>query len=132
MTAAAGSTENDYMIVLDSEFVVCVDIDSTLIMYEPTFVGQEPLFVTDPYDGQVRDVYPHMDHIKLLRRAKARGMAVIVWSKAGKKWAERIVVYLSLGTHVDLVLTKPTFYIDDKPCQEWMGNREYLEEEWGM
>ncbi len=130
-TAVAGSTESK-MIVIDSEFVVCVDVDSTIIMYEPTFEGQKSLSVTDPYDGQVRDVYPHMDHIKLLKRAKARGMAVIVWSKAGKKWAERIVVYLNLGNHVDIVLTKPTFYIDDKPCQSWMGQREYLEEEWGM
>lgn len=72
-------------------------------------------------------VVVHVEHVNFLRRCKAAGMKVVVWSRGGSEWAECVVRWLKLqpaaeggdGT-VDLVLSKPDQYLDDLDANQFM------------
>jgi len=69
---------------------------------------------------------PHNGHIKILKDRKARGSFIVVWSAGGYAWANAVVKALGLEEYVDLVMTKPHAYVDDKQAAEIMGERIYL------
>jgi len=116
------------MKIIKSESPFPVDVDDTLILYEP-IAGQEEdyILVKDPYeeDTNIR-VWPHKAHIKLLKDKKSRRSKIIVWSQSGFEWAAAVVKALELEAYVDFVMTKPHAYMDDLPATEWMGARVYL------
>lgn len=114
------------MKVCETEQVVCIDCDDTLVMWNLEDTTNNIPF-PDPYlKGLTNFLTPNDPHIELLKKHKSRGYTVIVWSAAGFKWAETVVKVLGLESFVDLVLSKPAKYIDDLPCQEWMGHRVYI------
>lgn len=119
------------MKIIENETPVMVDCDQTLVMWHDRH--QEPIKgVTvefkDPYDQGSFFLKPHEAHIKLLKQQKGRGKAVVVWSAAGYLWAKEVVEKLELEEYVDLIMAKPCKYIDDLPCEEFMGNRIYIKE----
>jgi len=115
------------MRTIKKESTVWVDCDDTLIMW-----GKEPhmkhkhIAITNPYDGQIDHLMPHKGHIKVLKDRKARGSFIVVWSAGGYKWAEAVVKALNLEKYVDLCMTKPHMYIDDKEAKDIMGERLYI------
>lgn len=118
------------MITLDNEFVVAFDVDETLVMWEMDISKQAEgrIAFLDPYDGTTNYLTPHKPHIALLKKYKGRGMCVIVWSAGGTQWAKSVVNTLGLADYVDLILTKPSKYVDDLLAHEVLGNRIYLKE----
>ena len=119
------------MRVNESDLVIQFDIDDTLVMwkgdcYKP---HQFAIPITDETDGTVVYLIPHLRHIELLKKHKARGYIVNVWSGGGYKWAASVIRALELQDYVDNVGSKPIKYVDDLPCQEWMPNRIYLKDE---
>jgi hypothetical protein len=117
------------MQVIRSENVIYVDVDDTLVTY-PNGIGwveEECITLVDPYDGNTTLRLPHLPNIKLVKNHKARGAHIIVWSQNGFQWAEAVVKALGLQPYIDLIQSKPRMYIDDLPCQEWMGERMYLD-----
>lgn len=125
------------MQVYETDQVVCCDVDDTLVLWPENhperfpgksfaqpFEGSVAFF--DPYDGSTNNLVPHISHTNLIKKYKGRGFTIIVWSAGGYKWAESVVKTLGLESFVDLVLTKPSRYVDDLLCQEWMGNRVYI------
>lgn len=116
------------MKIIESEQILCVDIDDTLIMWDKNSVHEDTptIAIKDPYEDSLIHVYPHEAHIKLVKDKKARGSKIIVWSQSGYKWAEAVIKAVGLESHVDMVMTKPSAYIDDLPCQEWLSPRIYL------
>ncbi len=116
------------MIVFKTDQLVCYDCDDTLILWG---LGDKSMNIPikDPYlDGLINFVTPHKKHIELLKKHKARGMTIIVWSAAGVEWGEAVVKALKLEDYVDAVFSKPSRYVDDLPCTEWMGNRVYIKD----
>jgi hypothetical protein len=106
--------------------VILYDVDDTLVMwhYEDQSI-QIP--ITDPYlKGVVNYVTPNVKHIDLLKKHKARGFTVIVWSAQGFEWAEAVVQALNLEEFVDIVCSKPSGYVDDLEVTHWIGSRIYL------
>lgn len=115
------------MRIVDIESTVFFDVDDTLVMW-----GREDLYdkdlmeVKSPYHGETHVLAPHKGHIKILKDRKARGSFIVVWSAGGFAWAEAVVKALGLEKYVDLVMTKPHAFVDDKTAAEIMGERIYI------
>lgn len=121
------------MQVVDNDHVVMFDVDDTLIMwlwdqFERQQLDAEGALVDIKMHGHVTCVKPHKQHIELLKKYKAKGKFIIVWSASGYEWAHEVIKTLGLESHVDLVLTKPRKYIDDLDANEWM-RRVYKKDE---
>lgn len=115
------------MQVIKNEQVICIDVDDTLVLHKRVEAGDTVVSFKDPYDGTARQLVVHMPHAKILRDRKARGATIVVWSQSGWAWAEAIVAAMGLQACVDFVASKPIAYIDDKPVEQWMAERIYLE-----
>lgn len=118
------------MKVIKNEQLVFIDVDDTLVKWEQPIhlPGAKRIEIEDATDNSIVFLEPHLKHIELLKKYKARGYTVTVWSGGGYMWAESVVKTLGLEEHVDFVMTKPSKYVDDLPCTEWMGARIYLKD----
>jgi phosphoserine phosphatase len=105
------------MIVLNSTKAIFIDVDNTLVFSlreYPHEVTHEVVKIGG------RKFWVHAPHIEMMKDFKARGHSLIVWSAGGADWAASVIVALHLDTLVDLVISKPDWYIDDKKASEFM------------
>ena len=116
------------MKVINTESTIFVDVDDTLVMWDKTLrKNKSRVEIPDPYTtGTFTYLVPHYGHIKILKDRKVRGSYIVVWSAGGNLWAEAVVKALGLEEYVDLVMTKPHAYIDDKRAEEFMVERIYI------
>lgn len=119
------------MKIIESEQVICCDVDETLIswdttMYNPVASALPLIIVKDPYTNKELYLRPHNPHIYLLKARLERGATVILWSAGGYKWAEAVAKALSLTHERIIYMSKPIAYIDDKPANSWMGEHIYI------
>lgn len=56
----------------------------------------------------------NQDVIEDLKLCKARGHVVVVWSQGGSRWAGKVINKLGLDSYVDIVMAKPSWYVDDR------------------
>lgn len=92
------------MYVLESDKCLWVDVDDTLIMWSEDHGGWSP----------------HEEHIALVKQFHARGQKIVVWSAGGVEWAVKAIEWLKLENYVDLVVSKPAWFIDDLPASEFL------------
>lgn len=113
------------MYILKNEKVIYIDCDETLILwnYRTEF---EDKTIEIGREGFKCRVLPHEPHITEIKRHKARGQSIVVWSAAGFEWATQVVQALQLEDYVDLVMSKPFAYYDDLSSQEFMGTKRYI------
>lgn len=115
------------MKLIANESTIFFDVDDTLVMWGiKAKRGQKLVAITSPYDGSQVYLAPHAGHIKVLKDRYKRGSFIIVWSAGGFKWAEAVVKALKLQDYVNVCMTKPHMYVDDKPAKEVLGTRLYL------
>jgi hypothetical protein len=115
------------MRVIKQESTVFIDCDDTLVMWGFAKYTPGTIAIGCPYyDDQIDHLKPHKGHIKVLKDRKARGSFIVVWSAGGFAWAEAVVKALGLEEYVDLCMTKPHMYIDDKPAEKFMGEHLYI------
>lgn len=114
------------MNIIKNELIFFVDIDDTLVVWGKAKRGEKVIAVTNPYDDVQEYLRPHKGHIKILKERKARGSTIIVWSAGGYRWAEAVIKALKLSDYVDLIMSKPFAYMDDKTSEHFMGERVYL------
>lgn len=116
------------MITIDQDMVP-FDIDQTLILHKPQneICPLNLVRVKDTIADRIICVEAHRAMIRLLEEEHAAGKYIMVWSRGGAKWATAVLVALNLTSKVNLVLTKPLVYFDDKPASEWLQNRVYIE-----
>ena len=131
------------MIVVPGNTIVFIDVDDTLIMWSPTQeeLDQRGIEITCPASMVVIDdeikpshtwkavVVPHRKHIEHLKRHKMRGHTVVVWSAGGFDWALAAVQALHLEEFVDIVISKPTWMIDDKKPEQFMPKPHWGKDE---
>lgn len=115
------------MIELKCDQTTFFDVDETLILWEPT---ETQLFsygktYTAP-GGHQTILVPHLPHVEQLKKHKIRGHTIVVWSAGGAFWAAEAVKFLGLEGYVDLVISKPVWYYDDKTAEEFMGKPYYF------
>lgn len=113
------------MQVINSTKIVYVDVDDTLI-----FSASEKPNLPCSYPVQIGGCtwVIYTPHIEMIKDFKARGHTVVVWSQGGAEWTEMVVKVAGVEGWVDLVISKPDWYIDDKPAFEWLDDnrRRYL------
>lgn len=99
-------------IIIDSDKVVFVDVDDTLVMWNGA------------------NYKPHQKHIDYVKASKKRGHRIVVWSAGGWEWASTIVESLGLTDYVDLIMSKPAWFLDDKEASHFMpeANRIWMKE----
>lgn len=117
----------------NSDTVTMCDCDDTLIMWskdstENITPGPNKIAIIDPYDGVTLYLTPHKRHIKLLNDHLERGKKVVIWSAGGAPWALAVATALGFADKDVIVMCKPSVYVDDLQCQEFMGSRIYLED----
>ncbi len=131
------------MIVIPGDTIVYVDCDDTLIFWSSTPEELETKGVDFMCEGslvsrhgQVRSVetytvrlVPHRKHIEQIKKHKARGHTVVVWSQGGFSWGETVVRTLGLEAYVDLVIAKPLWLYDDLPASEFMPKNKWMKDE---
>lgn len=106
--------------------VYASDVDDTLIMWRIPEDYTGPLVETD-LDGFKDKGIPNQHAINHLKKMKARGYAVIVWSAGGSEWAEAVVKALELEDFVDVVMPKIDFHLDDVPdATDKIGKWQYI------
>lgn len=130
------------MIVLPSDNAVFCDVDDTLVMWSPTPEQMEKygIKVTCPAglyktpEGEIKMgpewtqlLVPHFTHVEQLKKHKARGHFVVVWSAGGWDWAQAAVKALGLDNYVDLVISKPRWTYDDLQAEAFMPKSQYME-----
>lgn len=98
-----------------NDHVICFDVDDTLVMWDYPINLDSWIVRVGGYQ-----VTPHLYHIEAIKKAKARGHYVIVWSQGGQEWASEVVRTLQLQDYVDLVMCKPKWIFDDLPPDAWM------------
>lgn len=111
------------------------DVDGTLIL---NFVDKEgSIRFRDPVTNCEEVAYPYWPNINLLKKYKSEGNTILVWSGSGGQYSHNVLVALGIRELVDIVMAKPTDYVDDMECgytkdgsghQGWMGNRVWIKE----
>jgi len=114
------------MKTITTESTIFFDVDQTLVLWGKIKKKHKVVAITCPHSGEQYYLRPHKGHIKILKDRKSRGSFITVWSAGGFAWAEAVVKALDLTQHVDLIMSKPHAYVDDKKAEEFMGERIYL------
>jgi FMN phosphatase YigB (HAD superfamily) len=112
------------MIVLPEKPTVFCDVDETLVIWNESHVPKDQLEYFHLLKGE--KFWIHMIHRKLLKEFKARGHNVVVWSAGGSDWAKLIVEKIHLTNVVDLVVSKPDWFIDDLSGKDILLNSQRI------
>lgn len=98
------------------------DVDDTLALWDQPI--DDTSFFFNLSDNPKYGVWlkPNDYMVRKVQIFKQAGYCVVVWSQSGPEWAEGIVRKLGLVDYVDVVIAKPLYHYDDRPCTEWMGN----------
>lgn len=116
------------MRVIEKEPTSFFDVDETLVLAVSANCQDETIDIVDPLDSnKIITMRVHKPMIRLLKEEKHRGSFIVVWSRGGYEWAKNVVQALNLEDCVDIVMSKPLAYFDDKPIAEWLTYRVYLE-----
>lgn len=121
---------NSEVKTIENDLIVVCDVDDTLVIWNNiNWWSPGPGLVEfhDPLDSSRVYLKPHTSHINLLKKYKAQGYTIIVWSAGGYRWAESVVNTLGLQDIVDKRMSKPLKYIDDlKGPEGILGSRVYI------
>lgn len=114
------------MKTVKSESTIFFDVDDTLVLWQKPGKNVRRVAVTCPYSGEQYNLGIHSGHVKVLKDRKVRGSFIVVWSAGGYMWAEAVIKALKLFDYVDLIMSKPHAYVDDKKAEDIMGQHIYL------
>lgn len=117
------------MITIKNNKIAYFDVDDTLINH---FIGipfdeKEHLNLNN---GEIQywKITRNEGNIRALKHYKQLGFTIVVWSLGGYSHAQAAIKALGLENSVDLCMSKPDVYIDDKCASEWMnGKKRYYE-----
>lgn len=101
------------MKIIESNNITNFDVDGTLLLYKD-IRNAGPKKLVFSYGDETIYLTPHKFHVTFLKHCKNRGDTVIVWSKNGYQWAQEAVLALGIEKYVDICMSKPTRYVDDK------------------
>lgn len=130
--------------LIESERIVWCDIDGTLVIHGNWFTemrlcysdgsiehvkDENIITVTDPYSGEIVNLRKNNPMIRLVKEEKSRGATIIAHSANGYRWVNTIIKALQLEKYVDIMLSKPIAYFDDKDVKDWVGQRVFIDHE---
>ena len=89
---------------------VFVDVDGCLLIWPGKKRGRIP---RKGEPGYGESPTPNLQVIEMIKKHKAKGRYIVVWSRGGARHARMAVEHCGLGDVVDLCLAKPRTVIDD-------------------
>lgn len=104
------------------------DVDDTLVEWK-LCSERDVDAIRIEQDGHVFYKKCIVDHVEELKNQKMTGNTVVVWSAGGAEWAATVIKALNLEEYVDVCLTKPDFYYDDKDVQDWFPRKRFYHKE---
>lgn len=116
------------MVSFKDNRTVYFDVDDTLIEWAQC-EAEDPDAVKIKKGNHTffkREIKEHTSELKL---QKMTGNTVVVWSAGGAEWAATAIKALGLEDYVDVCLTKPDFYYDDKDVNNWFPKKRYYHKE---
>lgn len=113
------------MRILNGDNNLCVDVDDTLVSWDKIGTENHPPHescerVTIEHEGVSAQYWAFHNNIQSLRTHHQKGHNVIVWSGSGYEWAQSVVRALGIEDHVDLIMCKPRWLLDDMKPGEFM------------
>jgi predicted phosphatase len=112
------------MFTLESDLVVGVDVDDTLVSWSTKDSDKPPHPECVPigivFDGKIEQYWVFLPNLKSLKTHKHKGHAIVVWSGSGFAWAKKVVEVLALEDYVDLIMAKPKWLLDDMRPEDYM------------
>lgn len=99
---------------LDKERVVYIDVDDTIILWEPEkyHYDSDEIVLIRGFNREF-PFLPHKRNIEFVQKLKLQGYGVVVWSAAGANWASTVIDKLGLQDLPDVILSKPELAVDD-------------------
>jgi hypothetical protein len=114
------------MLQIKNNRTVFCDVDGTLLEHTHD-KSLDYVAVPDAvHPGEFIKGIPNYNNIRIVKEEHNRGAYVIVWSKGGNQWAADVVTALGLQNYVDIIMDKPTAYIDDLPIEKWCTDRVFI------
>lgn len=122
------------MKIISSEQIIPCDIDGTILIWGHIGQTLKQVQFYDPYEGCFKSVGVNEANLKVLKDRLTRGATVFAWSASGFEWAASAMRAIKLEHKNLIICSKPVGYIDDKPCQDWMGPQIFLQpdDRWGQ
>lgn len=117
------------MVELKDAKIAYFDVDETLISWDRCDSDDIDSVEIVSKDGETFHKRMINENITKLIELKLVGHTIIVWSAGGGEWAARVVKALDIENYVDVCLTKPDYYYDDKDVTEWMPQRSFGREQ---
>ena len=117
------------MIAFPDNRTAYFDVDDTLVEWKLCSDREADAVKIVDESGRVFYKKAIVAHIEELKNQKMTGNTVVVWSAGGGAWAETVVKALGIEEYVDVCLTKPDFYYDDKDVSEWFPTKRYYHHE---
>ena len=117
------------MKVIKNERVLPCDVDETLVLHDLEYINTTPYSTVQifcPFRSRLITLVRHEPMIQLLKEESTRGATILIWSRGGHQWAEAVIKALNLEKYVDIVMSKPLAYLDDKEVGDWMKDRVYI------
>lgn len=111
------------MLTIQSDKIVFIDCDDTLIMWERSEYDGKLEPVTIKINDYESVVYKNQKNINLAIKLKKMGYTLIVWSATGYEWANAVAKAVGLEEYVTACMSKPRYYIDDLESELWIGRR---------
>lgn len=108
-----------------------VDIDNTLVTYSN---ADHAKTIVDPLLGDTYKIELLESNTKYLKFSHAKGYTTVLWSRQGYRWVEEVVRLFELEPWVDVILSKPIFFLDDtNNINHILGTNLYFPKEhrWG-
>lgn len=118
------------MTVIKSEQLICVDVDDSLLLWNSPArlsASKDAVDFSNPYTGMRHRVAVHMPHVLVVRQRLQRGATIVLWSASGWQWAEAAAIACNINGENLIIASKPSFYIDDKSAENWMGKPMYMD-----
>jgi len=105
------------------------DVDDTLIKWTPVDVEiPDNEAVTIDCSGFEKKYKFNKYNVDMLINMAIRGHVVVVWSGSGPKWCEAVVKALKLESYVWAVMSKPSYYVDDRQdSSSWIGKWHFTD-----
>jgi len=114
------------MEIVKRDITVYFDCDETLVFVDSIPLGTTQVWVQIPsFPGKFCGI--HNKHVQRLKDHKMWGNGVVVWSRSGYEWATAVVKALQIEDFVDIILSKPQSYYDDKVAEKFMGEHRFLD-----
>lgn len=127
MTSGSIKEKEDVMFITKEKPHMYFDVDSTLV--RPAKDAEEWLKLNEDQFVFIENTAMVINTkvIKDLKMCKVRGHTVVVWSQGGSSWAETVVKALDLVDYVDVVMAKPSWYVDDRKWDDILDKSRWYD-----